>query len=71
MLRRQPTKITLNQDDIIAYDTRKAEKDAQKRKQEILQAAAAGNNSSDSHFNQPDPFLLRKDARSRDQRIGL
>lgn len=71
MLRRQSTKITLVQDDIVAYDQQKAAKEQQKRKQEILNAAGA---TSLGPFGDPltgrDVFG-RKDSRSREQRLGL
>lgn len=43
MLRREPTKITLNPDDIASYDTRKAQRDEVRQQQEY----AAANQSRD------------------------
>lgn len=70
MLRRQPTKIGLVQDDIVAYDNHKLARDSQKRKQEAISNATSGDTSLfDNTFNHSEMFV-RKDVRSRDQRIG-
>lgn len=71
MLRRQPTKITLIQDDIIAYDKLKAQKDAKKRKQDIFDAAGAGKSTNFGNTPSNLDVFGRKDTRSRDQRIGI
>jgi len=69
MLRRQPTRITLVQDDIVAYDNLKIQRDAQMRKQELIDAAVSGNHNNNNPFD--SDMFVRKDTRSKDQRIGL
>ncbi|KAG9983222.1 hypothetical protein KCU78_g21152, partial [Aureobasidium melanogenum] len=65
MLRRQPTKITLVQDDIAAYDANKLKKDQDKNQQQ----RADLNSYGDSRF---DPSRgPRKDTRTKEQRLGL
>lgn len=65
MLRRQPTKITLVQDDITAYDAHKLQKDQERNKQQRGNLDPFGN----SLF---DPALgPRKDTRTKEQRLGL
>ncbi|KAG9998615.1 hypothetical protein KCU78_g16340, partial [Aureobasidium melanogenum] len=65
MLRRQPTKITLVQDDVAAYDANKLKKDQEKSQQQ----RADLNSYGDSRFNlSRGP---RKDTRTKEQRLGL
>ncbi|KAG9637068.1 pectin lyase-like protein, partial [Aureobasidium melanogenum] len=64
MLRRQPTKITLVQDDIAAYDANKLKKDQEKNQQQ----RADLNSYGDSRF---DPSRgPRKDTRTKEQRLA-
>ncbi|KAH0272476.1 pectin lyase-like protein, partial [Aureobasidium melanogenum] len=64
MLRRQPTKITLVQDDIAAYDANKLKKDQEKNQQQ----RADLNSYGDSRF---DPSGgPRKDTRTKEQRLA-
>lgn len=75
MLRREPTRITLTMDDIANFDARKAQKDQEKQYYEE-QASQAGDAASedDTFSNSNAPAIRRgveRDARSRDQRIGV
>lgn len=73
MLRRQPTKIVLVQDDIAAYDARKARKDVEKS-QQAYQALADPKNFPGFKpvSNDTDATgAARRDTRSTEQRIGL
>ncbi|KAL1310716.1 hypothetical protein AAFC00_000973 [Neodothiora populina] len=71
MLRRQPTKITLVHNDILAFDQRKAELDSQKRKREIMEAATASKGDPFTNSSARDDPFAQGETRSRDQRIGL
>ncbi|KAK6004121.1 hypothetical protein QM012_008971 [Aureobasidium pullulans] len=65
MLRRQPTKITLVQDDIAAYDANKLKKDQEKIQEQRQESTSFG----DPRF---DPSRgPRKDTRTKEQRLGL
>lgn len=73
MLRREPTKITLTMDDILACDARKAQRDQEARQQEESQAIQERDRAS-----QEDPFgggftqrRPDREARTREQRIGV
>jgi len=73
MLRRQPTKITLVQDDIAAYDARKARKDVERSQQArntftATQAFSTFTTVSDQ-VDLAAPAT--RDTRSVEQRIGL
>ncbi|KAG9687054.1 hypothetical protein KCU95_g12487, partial [Aureobasidium melanogenum] len=65
MLRRQPTKITLVQDDIAAYDANKLKKDQEKNQQQRADINPYG----DPRFNPAGG--PRKDTRTKEQRLGL
>lgn len=65
MLRRQPTKITLVQDDIATYDANKLQKDQQKNRQQRGDINPFANSLFDPS---KDP---KKDTRSKEQRLGL
>lgn len=69
MLRRQPTKITLLQDDIIAYDARNSAKNKRVHRDDLFAASAKTKSSTDIYDT--NPILARNDLRSRDQRLGL
>lgn len=73
MLRRQPTKITLVQDDIAAYDARKARKDVEKSQQAYKSFTDSRKFSSFQPMSSDmDPTgAASRDARSTEQRIGL
>lgn len=67
MLRREPTKITLTQEDLANYDAVKAQKDQQKRHHE----------QSTSSMVEDDPFFTTGQnssgatQRTKEQRIGV
>ena len=65
MLRRQPTKITLGQDDIATYDANKLKKDQEKNRQQRGQINPFGNSVFDPSKGPP------KETRSKEQRLGL
>jgi len=65
MLRRQPTKITLVQDDIATYDANKLKKDQEKNHQQRGDINPFGNSVFDPSKGP------RKDTRSKEQRLGL
>ena len=66
MLRREPTKITLTTEDIVNYDTHKAQKDMQRRQQEARAAQAPYLEKGAVFTGASQP-----DTRTREQRIGL
>lgn len=73
MLRRPATKIVLTQEDIAAYDARKAKKDEERREQAYFAArerSGAGNMENGARFGDVTG-APRKETRSREQRIGL
>jgi hypothetical protein len=65
MLRRQPTKITLVQDDIAIYDANKLRKDQEKNQQQRGDINPFGNSVFDPSKGP------RKDTRTKEQRLGL
>jgi hypothetical protein len=65
MLRRQPTKITLVQDDIATYDANKLRKDQEKNQQQRGDINPFGNSVFDPSKGP------RKDTRTKEQRLGL
>lgn len=65
MLRRQPTKITLVQDDIAAYDANKLKKDQEKNRQQRRDIDPFANSVFDPTKGP------NKDTRSKEQRLGL
>ena len=67
MLRREPTKITLTMEDIAAYDTRKAQRDEQRREQERVTSQAQVLPTEQQAFGSGNA----KETRTREQRIGI